>query len=141
MIAKDTRGSRRTLRSFCRPLAELKITCWPSKSTQTGVTCGLPSGINVPRLAKARFWNKSAYFSGMTSDIRPPTELKLQQHYRRMACSKGREPRVNLSFPVTELFLFLGAASRIATLLEFRRLLPGLVHRSPNVFNRSWSSS
>src|SRR5208337_1400985 len=68
-MARATRGSRRTLRSFWRPLAELKMTCWPSKSHHTGVTCGRPSGMRVPRLAKARFWKRSAYFSGITLDI------------------------------------------------------------------------
>src|SRR5579863_1450924 len=69
MIASETRGSRRTLRSFWRPLAELKMAYWPSKSIQTGVTCGLPSGISVPRLAKARLENKSRYFSGIACGI------------------------------------------------------------------------
>jgi hypothetical protein len=65
-----------------RPLAELKMTCSPSKSTHTGVTCGRPSGINVPRLAKARFWNRSRYFSGITCDIRASGKIGLPQHYR-----------------------------------------------------------
>src|SRR5579863_8415378 len=82
MTASDTRGSRRTLRSFWRPLAELKMTCSPSKSHHTGVTCGRPSGIRVPRLAKARFWKRSRYFSGMTCDIRASGKFGLQQHYR-----------------------------------------------------------
>src|ERR1700685_753838 len=70
MMARATRGLRRTFLSFCRPFAELKMTCSPSKSHHTGVTCGRPSGINVPRLAKARFLNRSRYFSGITCDIR-----------------------------------------------------------------------
>src|SRR6266436_3599473 len=68
-MASATRGSRRTLRSFWRPLAELKVTCSPSKSHHTGVTCGRPSGMRVPKLAKAFFWKRSRYFSGMTFDI------------------------------------------------------------------------
>src|SRR5215467_11781611 len=67
-----TRGSRRTFLSFCRPRAELKITCSPSKSHHTGVTCGRPSGIRVPRLAKAFFWKRSRYFSGITLDMAAP---------------------------------------------------------------------
>src|ERR1700723_1596175 len=84
-----TRGSRRTFLSFWRPLAELKMMCSPSKSHHTGVTCGLPLGIRVPRLAKARFWKRSRYFSGMTSGIRPPRgrTMELTEHYR----SKGED--------------------------------------------------
>src|SRR5215472_10662534 len=66
-----TRGSRRMLLSLTRPLAELTRTCLPSKSTQTGVTCGLPSFISVLRLPKACFSNRSAYFSGINSLIFP----------------------------------------------------------------------
>src|SRR5579864_5570087 len=51
--------------SFTRPSAELNRMWLPSKSTHTGVTCGLPSGITVARLANAGFVNKSAYFSGI----------------------------------------------------------------------------
>src|SRR5580704_17868165 len=69
MRARETRGSRRTLRSFWRPLAELKMTCSPWKSIQTGVTCGRPSGISVPSEAKARFVKRSRYFSGIDGDI------------------------------------------------------------------------
>src|SRR6185503_11648206 len=55
--------------SFCRPRAEFTKTCLPSKSTHTGVTCGVPSGIIVARFAKAFLSNKSLYFSGITSAI------------------------------------------------------------------------
>src|SRR5579863_9974830 len=79
MTASDTRGSRRTLRSFWRPLAELKMTCSPSKSHHTGVTCGLPSGMSVPRLANARFWNRSRYFSGMTCGMNALHDCEQQQ--------------------------------------------------------------
>src|SRR5712692_3889289 len=80
MIAMATRGSRRTLRSFCRPLAELKITKSPSRSHHTGVTCGWPSGISVPRLAKARLLNRSRYLSGI--GMSPPLLELRPQHYR-----------------------------------------------------------
>src|SRR6266513_3170746 len=68
-MASATRASRRMLRSFWRPFAEFTMTCSPSKSTHTGVTCGRPSGMIVPRLAKAFFWKRSRYFSGITVDI------------------------------------------------------------------------
>src|ERR1700680_3941815 len=58
------------LRSFTRPLAELTSTCLPSKSHHTGVTCGCPSGIRVPRLANAFFLNRSRYFSRIAAGIR-----------------------------------------------------------------------
>src|ERR1700740_1650720 len=61
---RATRGSRRIFLSFTRPRAELIRTCLPSKSTQTGVTCGLPSELRVLRLAKAFFLNRSLYLSG-----------------------------------------------------------------------------
>ena len=48
------------------PRAELKRTDPPTKSHQIGVTCGVPSGIKVARLAKARFANKSWNFSGIS---------------------------------------------------------------------------
>src|SRR5450631_3229035 len=82
-MASDTRGSRRTLRSFCRPLAELKITWSPSRSTHTGVTWGRPSGMSVPRLAKARLLKRSRYFSGMACDIAPPGISIPRRDYRR----------------------------------------------------------
>src|SRR5213080_2203861 len=41
--------------SFTRPRAELTRMYLPSKSNQTGVTCGPPFGITVTRLANAFF--------------------------------------------------------------------------------------
>src|SRR5437667_2670613 len=80
MTASATRGSRRMFLSFWRPLAELTMTWSPSKSHHTGVTCGLPSGMSVPRLAKARFENRSRYLSGMAMSS---SLLELYpQHYR-----------------------------------------------------------
>src|SRR6266700_1791078 len=80
MMASATRGSRRMFLSFCRPLAELTMTRSPSRSHQTGVTCGWPSGISVPRLAKARLLNRSRYLSGIGMS---PSLLELRpQHYR-----------------------------------------------------------
>src|SRR5580658_8069314 len=90
MMASETRGSRRTLRSFWRPLAELNSTCSPSKSTHTGVTCGRPSGIRVPRLAKARLVNKSRYFSGITADIKTLQNLN-SSNYSRLQNSLAEE--------------------------------------------------
>src|SRR6266576_2304993 len=119
-MARDTRGSRRTLRSFWRPRAELKITCWPSKSHHTGVTCGRPSGISVPRLAKAGFWKRSRYFSGITLDIASSLldRFICVPDYR---CRKGNDGAVNWyaddfgefdsrrrSFPVRRLALLPG---------------------------------
>src|SRR5438045_1178793 len=75
MMATETRGSRLTFLSFCRPRAELKMTWSPSKSHQTGVTCGRPSGMRVARLAKARFWKRSLYFSGMACDMNSSKKL------------------------------------------------------------------
>src|SRR5579864_2125399 len=72
MTARATRGSRRIFLSFCLPLAEFTITCSPSESHQTGVTCGEPSGMSVPRLAKARLVKRSRYLSGMACDMNPP---------------------------------------------------------------------
>src|SRR5712691_10495041 len=68
-MATATRASRRRLRSFWRPRAELTRTCCPSKSTHTGVTCGLPSGISVARFPNAGLRKRSRYFSGMRSAI------------------------------------------------------------------------
>src|SRR5207253_3425090 len=41
--------------SYTRPRAELTRMYLPSKSNQTGVTCGLPFGMTVARLANAFF--------------------------------------------------------------------------------------
>src|SRR5579864_3184246 len=84
MIASATRGSRRMFLSFCLPLAEFTITCSPSKSHQTGVTCGEPSGMSVPRLAKARLVNRSRYLSGIACDMNPSLLGSHAQHYRTM---------------------------------------------------------
>src|SRR5216683_5273681 len=78
----ETRGSRRTFLSFTRPFAELKRTCFPSKSTHTGVTCGLPSFISVPRFPKACFSNRSKYFSGITSLIAVLPAKSCESHLR-----------------------------------------------------------
>src|SRR3989454_10924 len=68
-MATATRASRRRLRSFWRPRAELTRTCCPSKSTHTGVTCGLPSGISVARFPNAGLRKRSRNLSGMRSAI------------------------------------------------------------------------
>src|SRR5271163_4927322 len=64
----ETRGSRRMLRSLARPFAEFTTRRPSSRSIHTGVTWGLPSGMSVPRLPKAGFWNRSRYFSGIVAD-------------------------------------------------------------------------
>src|SRR5947209_15620690 len=69
MIASATRGSRRMFLSFCRPLAVFTMTKSPSMSHHTGVTWGEPSGIRVPRLAKARLPKRSRYLSGIDCDM------------------------------------------------------------------------
>src|SRR4029078_2883085 len=86
MMAIATRGSRRTLRSFCRPLAELKMTCSPSVSHQTGVVCGLPSGLRVVRLANTFLLNRSRNCCGITSGIFTFLRcLNRSWNYRRVA--------------------------------------------------------
>src|SRR3954469_9135335 len=78
-----TRGSRRIFLSFCLPRAVFTSTRSPSKSTHTGVTCGLPSGMSVARLANARFVKRSRYLSGIDCD-KSSSLLELhEQHYRR----------------------------------------------------------
>src|SRR5262244_910295 len=52
-MLKATVGVRRRFLSLIRPLAELMRRWRPSQSNQTGVTCGVPSGLMVARLAKA----------------------------------------------------------------------------------------
>src|SRR5213593_2165554 len=54
-IARATTRRSRMFRSLTRPRAELIRTWLPSQSNQTGVTWGVPSGMIVPRLAKAFF--------------------------------------------------------------------------------------
>ena len=49
---RDTRGSRRRFRTFARPIAVLKATWSPSRSTHIGVTWGDPSGLRVARCQK-----------------------------------------------------------------------------------------
>src|SRR3989304_1378456 len=71
-IASATLGVRRMLRSFTRPLAELMRRWLPSQSNQTGVTCGLPPGMTVARLANAFFWKRSLKLSGIVAAMRPP---------------------------------------------------------------------
>src|ERR1700674_3539889 len=66
-MSRPTRGSRRMFLSLTRPLAVLITIFWPSNSNQTGATCGLPSGIKVANCAKAFFWSKSWYFSGIVA--------------------------------------------------------------------------
>src|ERR671935_2962722 len=46
------RGSRSRFRGFARPAAVLKSTFSPSQSIQTIVSCGEPSGLTVPTVAK-----------------------------------------------------------------------------------------
>src|SRR5205809_1371715 len=64
-----TCGFRSRLRCFTRPRAVFTSTCVPSKSTQTGVTCGLPSELRVARLAKAGFLNRSLCVAGIVAAI------------------------------------------------------------------------
>lgn len=64
-----TRGSRRTFLSLRRPRAELNMMKPPSRSTQIGVTCGVPSAFNVARLPNAFLLNKSAWESGIVTGI------------------------------------------------------------------------
>src|ERR1700756_3362225 len=82
MTASATRGSRRMFLSFWRPLAEFTTTRSPSRSHQTGVTCGEPSGIRVARLANARLEKRSRYLSGMACDMNLSLHGSYAQHYR-----------------------------------------------------------
>src|SRR2546427_12384045 len=50
--------------SFTRPRAELTRRYLPSKSNQTGVTCGLPFDMTVARLANAFFVVTRSWNSG-----------------------------------------------------------------------------
>src|SRR5579863_2037707 len=97
MMARETRGSRRRFLSFWRPRAELTSTWEPSKSHQTGVTCGLPSGISVASEAKARFSNRSRYFSGIAFSMACGMSFSRSgfvQHYRRREGAwRGRRRR------------------------------------------------
>ena len=49
LIDIATRGSRRMLSVFTRPSAVFTTIVSPSTSTQTTLTCGDPSGINVAK--------------------------------------------------------------------------------------------
>src|SRR3954464_4821313 len=84
-----TRGSRRMFLSFWRPRAVFTSTRSPSKSTHTGVTCGLPSGMTVARLANARLVKRSRYLSGIDCDMSSSLLELHEQHYRR--CGWMRE--------------------------------------------------
>src|SRR5215831_18329467 len=88
-------------RSLTRPFAELKRTCVPSKSTHTGVTCGLPSFISVPRFPKACFSSRSAWVCGITSLIFPSLSLRLnstQMNFRNKALGNQSRSRQLLHF-------------------------------------------
>src|SRR5579859_7664526 len=67
MIASATGAPSRMLRALTRPFAVLTRTTPSFRSNHTGVTCGVPSGITVARLAKAFFCvNRSRYCSVMS---------------------------------------------------------------------------
>src|SRR4029079_18112541 len=69
-MAIATRPSRRRLRSFTRPRAVLTSRLVPSQSTQTGVTCGLPSELSVARLANAGLLSRSRCEAGIAVAMR-----------------------------------------------------------------------
>src|SRR5262245_44514438 len=73
--------------------------CSPSKSIQTGVTCGEPSGINVTRLAKIFLSKRSLYLLGITSAIFLSLcrfQAKSFSHkWKRMSANGGRELQNN----------------------------------------------
>src|SRR3990172_8892190 len=60
----------------------------PSKSTQTGVTWGLPSAPTVARWANAFFWNRSLYVSGIPVMLRF-SSLDLFHHRKGVAHRLG----------------------------------------------------
>ncbi len=66
-MANVIRGSLRTFLSFRLSRTVFTNTCSPSKSTHVGVTCGDPSGSNVPTNANDGFSKRSRYSDGMDS--------------------------------------------------------------------------
>src|SRR5262245_27155598 len=84
---------RRMFLSLTRPLAELTRICDPSRSNQTGVTCGRPSGIKVARWANATLLNRSLYLPGMEAAI---YNLLQKQTYRWRNCAARRQFRIYL---------------------------------------------
>src|SRR5579872_368883 len=98
MLAIATRGSRRIFLSFWRPRAVFTSTRSPSRSTHTGVTCGLPSGMSVARLANARLVKRSRYLSGMDCDMSSSLLELQEQHYRR--CGRCESSTSTRDFPL-----------------------------------------
>src|SRR2546423_1697423 len=114
-----TRGSRRILLSFWRPRAVFTRTRSPSRSTHTGVTCGLPSGMSVARLANARFVKRSRYLSGIDCD-KSSSLLELhEQHYRRCPADARATQGTWLS---ARYFTELTAASTTLSMTSVTRL-------------------
>src|SRR5262245_47423587 len=88
----------------------------PSKSTHTGVTCGLPSGPTVARCAKPFFSNRSLYF--VRSAAMSLTPLDLVHHLVRVTHRLHRQRTAHQERDVERLRDFFLARPEAEDLLD-----------------------
>jgi hypothetical protein len=91
MTTTDSRGSRRRLRSFCRPSTSETRTRPPSNRNQIGVICGAPPGPSVETSARARDSSNGWNSSGIT-----------RRFYHRVALCPCRPPMRRPAATTTE---------------------------------------
>src|SRR3990172_10666310 len=131
-MASATFAFRFNTLSFTRPRAVLMITCAPSQSNQTGVTCGEPSLSMSARNANAFVSHLSRYraFSGISTIVRLPRSAYcvVGNRYAIRTTQYDLPEQIHLLGPDQLLRIPLAERIRHASNVDHRAALVCLAH-------------